>query len=55
MFGRAFNRLRRSPGKWDLMASAKKDMLSIHTRAISITTEAVVYLLFVERENTGEV
>jgi len=52
-FGRAFSCLRCSPGKWDLMASAKQHMPSIYTRPIPFTTEVVGYLLFWEREDRG--
>jgi hypothetical protein len=39
--------------KGDFKASGKQDMLSIYCGAIFFTIEVKVYLLFLERENTG--
>ena len=54
MFRRAFNCPHCSPGKGDLKASRKQDVLSINTGAILFTIKVVANLLFAERENTGE-
>gem|GEM_PF-6593406 len=53
IFRRALNCLHCSPGKTDLKASGKQDMLSINTGAIFFTIKVKVYLLSVEREDRG--